>query len=111
MERARRPLIMLSPHDIQLLTPADDVAEVPGESGVRLQLPRGFQSPVAPGGKCLLACRPEDVYVEPPGDPGLNRLSATVETIAYLGEHIEYGVRTAGGQLLGTVLARLRNWA
>jgi ABC-type Fe3+/spermidine/putrescine transport system ATPase subunit len=83
---------------LPLVLSADNCAEVPGETGVRVQLPNG--SSLDNGGRALLACRPEDVYLEPHAEPGLNRLSATVETIAYLGEYTEYGVRTAGGQLL-----------
>jgi hypothetical protein len=29
-----------------------------------------------------------------------NQLAATIETVAYLGEHIEYAVRTTGGRSL-----------
>jgi iron(III) transport system ATP-binding protein len=76
-----------------------ECAEVPGETGVMVKLPPGAQPP-SNGARWLMACRPEDVYMEAPDGPGLNRLSATVETAAYLGEHIEYGVRTTGGQLL-----------
>jgi ABC-type Fe3+/spermidine/putrescine transport system ATPase subunit len=85
---------------LPLIVSSDDHAEVVGEAGVRVELPPGPQSSAVRGARALLACRPEDVFVEPRAEPGLNRLSATVETAAYLGEHIEYGVRTAGGQLL-----------
>src|SRR5438270_849530 len=86
---------------------SDGCAEVSGGSGVVLSLPEGMQPPVRSNGRSLIACRPEDVYVEPPIDgPGLNRLAATVETAAYLGEHIEYGVRTAGEQRLLVISPR-----
>jgi ABC-type Fe3+/spermidine/putrescine transport system ATPase subunit len=85
---------------LPLVMSTDDCAEVPGETGVRVELPRGTQPPDTTAGRLMLACRPEDVHIEPDAEPGLNRLSATIETAAYLGEHIEYGVRTAGGQLL-----------
>lgn len=85
---------------LPLILSTDKCAEVPGEAGVWLELPNA--TPVEPGGggRAVLACRPEDVCLEPHAEPGLNRLSATVETIAFLGEYTEYGVRTAGGQLL-----------
>jgi ABC-type Fe3+/spermidine/putrescine transport system ATPase subunit len=73
-------------------------AEVPGEAGVILQLPPGCAPPARATDKLLLAWRPEDVSIEPDSAPGLNRLSATIESAAYLGERIEYGVRTAGGK-------------
>ncbi|MBV9133802.1 MAG: TOBE domain-containing protein, partial [Chloroflexi bacterium] len=90
---------------LPLIVSSEDCAEVVGETGVRVELPRGAPAPLR-GGRALLACRPEDVYVEPHALPGLNRLAATVETAAYLGEHIEYGVRTAGGQLLLVISPR-----
>jgi hypothetical protein len=40
------------------------------------------------------------VCIEADSTPGINRLSATIESAAYLGEHIEYVVRTAGGRSL-----------
>jgi len=85
---------------LPLILSTDNCAEVPGEAGVWVQLPNG--NPLEGGGvgRAVLACRPEDVHLEPHTQPGLNRLVATVETVAYLGETIEYGVRTAGGQLL-----------
>jgi ABC-type Fe3+/spermidine/putrescine transport system ATPase subunit len=85
---------------LPLVLSAEDCAEVPGETGVRVELPRGAQPPPSNAGRLVLACRPEDVHIEPYAAPGRNRLSAIVETAAYLGEHIEYGVRTTGGQLL-----------
>jgi ABC-type Fe3+/spermidine/putrescine transport system ATPase subunit len=80
---------------------ADDTVEVDGEAGAVFQLPAARGTPV-PGssGRLVLACRPEDVAIEPAAEAGLNRLSATVESVAYLGEHIEYGVRTSGGKAL-----------
>jgi ABC-type Fe3+/spermidine/putrescine transport system ATPase subunit len=74
----------------------DGHVEVVGETGVIFELapadiPDGSE-------KLVLACRPENVSLESDSTPGLNRLSATVETAAYLGERIEYGVRTAGGR-------------
>jgi ABC-type Fe3+/spermidine/putrescine transport system ATPase subunit len=84
---------------LPVMVDGEERAEVLGEDGVTFELPVGTQRS-ASNGRLVLACRPEDVHIEPRGDPGLNRLSATVETAAYLGEHIEYGVRTAGGQLL-----------
>jgi hypothetical protein len=38
--------------------------------------------------------------IEPRGAAGLNRLCATIESAAYLGEHVEYAVRTEGGRTL-----------
>jgi ABC-type Fe3+/spermidine/putrescine transport system ATPase subunit len=86
-----------------VMSSSDACAEVPGEVGVRVELPPGSQ-PLP--GRLLLACRPEDVHIEPHSAPGLNRLAAKVETAAYLGEHIEYGVRTDGGQLLFVISPR-----
>ncbi|HEY2202067.1 MAG TPA: ABC transporter ATP-binding protein [Solirubrobacteraceae bacterium] len=87
-----------------------DSVEVPGEAGVIFELPPGC-SRVADGAengssKLVLAWRPENVSIEPDSAPGLNRLSATVESAAYLGERIEYGVRTAGGRSMLVVSTR-----
>jgi ABC-type Fe3+/spermidine/putrescine transport system ATPase subunit len=82
-------------------------AEVPGEAGVILQLPPSCSHLSSNGSKKLvLAWRPENVSIEPDSQPGLNRLSATIETAAYLGERIEYGVRTAGGRSMFVVSPR-----
>jgi ABC-type Fe3+/spermidine/putrescine transport system ATPase subunit len=84
-------------------------AEVPGEAGVTFQLPPGcsrFGDNGARPSKLVLAWRPENVSIEPDSAPGLNRLSATIESAAYLGERIEYGVRTAGGRSMLVVSSR-----
>jgi ABC-type Fe3+/spermidine/putrescine transport system ATPase subunit len=86
-------------------------ADVPGEVGVVFQLPPDCQLPAGANGRLILACRPEDVYIEPEPAPGVNRLSATIETAAYLGEHIEYGVRTAGGKSLVVLSPRRERYA
>src|SRR5439155_6548662 len=70
-------------------------AEVPGEPGAVLSLPTA-----AAARQLLLACRPEDVRIQPSSSLGVNELAGTIESAAYLGEHIEYNVRTAGGRLL-----------
>jgi ABC-type Fe3+/spermidine/putrescine transport system ATPase subunit len=74
-------------------------AEVPGEPGAVFELPAHL--PVfGTTSRLLLACRPEDVRIEPASALGVNQLGGTVESAAYLGEHIEYAVRTVGGRLL-----------
>jgi ABC-type Fe3+/spermidine/putrescine transport system ATPase subunit len=75
-------------------------AEVVGETGVVMQLPLSRTSSLWDGRSFVLACRPEDVAIEPAAAPGLNRLCATVESVAYLGEQIEYAVRTTGGKAM-----------
>jgi ABC-type Fe3+/spermidine/putrescine transport system ATPase subunit len=94
------------------LTSATGV-EVPGESGVTFKLPPEYVSPVAVGSsaRVVFACRPEDVAIDPESTPGVNRLSATVENAAYLGERIEYGVRTAGGKVLTVFGSRREPYA
>jgi ABC-type Fe3+/spermidine/putrescine transport system ATPase subunit len=77
-----------------------ECVEVRGESGVMFDLPPGCRTPRHTNGRLVLACRPEDVSIEPDSTPGVNRLSATIESAAYLGERVEYGVRTAGGRSL-----------
>jgi ABC-type Fe3+/spermidine/putrescine transport system ATPase subunit len=87
---------------LEILSSADDPyrAEVPDEPGVVFELPAGAIS--SNGGRLVLACRPEDVRVEAltSETPGLNRLPATIESVAYLGERIEYEVRTSAGRSL-----------
>ena len=81
-------------------------AEVPGEAGVTFELPIAYSEIANGSRKAVLACRPEDVSIEPDSQPGLNRLSATIETAAYLGERIEYAARTAGGRSMLVVSPR-----
>ncbi len=81
-------------------------AEVPGETGVVFELPPDYSQLVNGSQKLVLAWRPEHVSLEPDSEPGLNRLSATIETVAYLGERIEYAVRTAGGRSMLVVSPR-----
>jgi ABC-type Fe3+/spermidine/putrescine transport system ATPase subunit len=85
-------------------------AEVPGEAGVTFQLPPGCSHAVDGSSRLVLAWRPENVSIEANSAPGLNRLSATVETAAYLGERIEYGVRTAGGRSMLVVSSRQQRY-
>jgi ABC-type Fe3+/spermidine/putrescine transport system ATPase subunit len=47
-----------------------------------------------------VSCRPEDVRLEPVAEAAPNRLMATVEEAAYLGERVEYSVRTTSGRSL-----------
>ncbi|GAC1317631.1 MAG: ABC transporter ATP-binding protein [Chloroflexota bacterium] len=77
-----------------------DAAEVVSEPGASIQLPADRPGFATGAARLVLACRPEDVAIEPPMAAGLNRLSAKVESVAYLGEHIEYAVRTDGGKAL-----------
>jgi ABC-type Fe3+/spermidine/putrescine transport system ATPase subunit len=54
----------------------------------------GDSAPIA------VSCRPEDVRLEPVGEAAPNRLVVTVEEAAYLGERVEYNVRTSSGRTL-----------
>jgi ABC-type Fe3+/spermidine/putrescine transport system ATPase subunit len=77
-----------------------DQVEVCGEPGAMLAVSNAALASVGGKARLLLACRPEDVVIEPRGAAGLNRLCATIESAAYLGEHVEYAVRTEGGRTL-----------
>jgi ABC-type Fe3+/spermidine/putrescine transport system ATPase subunit len=74
-------------------------AEVPGEPGAVFMLPAHLPVETTTG-RLMLACRPEDVRIKPATVLEVNELSGTVESVTYLGEHIEYAVRTVGGRLL-----------
>jgi ABC-type Fe3+/spermidine/putrescine transport system ATPase subunit len=52
----------------------------------------------ATGSGMHLSCRPEDLQLTPAGAGGQNSFRATVEEVLYLGERIEYRVRTGGSQ-------------
>jgi ABC-type Fe3+/spermidine/putrescine transport system ATPase subunit len=100
-------------HTLEVSLASAECAEVPGEAGVIFQLPPGCSRTAAvdgASGKMLLAWRPENVSIEPDSAPGLNRLSATIESAAYLGERIEYGVRTAGGKSMLVVSTRQQRY-
>ncbi len=77
-----------------------DTAQVTGEAGATVQLPPGAPTPAGANGRLVLACRPEDVHIEADPTSGVNRLAAVVEAAAYLGERVEYSLRTAGGRVL-----------
>jgi ABC-type Fe3+/spermidine/putrescine transport system ATPase subunit len=47
-----------------------------------------------------VSCRPEDVRLESVGESAPNRLVVTVDEAAYLGERVEYNVRTSSGRTL-----------
>jgi len=74
-------------------------AEVPGEPGAAFSLPAHLLV-AGSGSHLLLACRPEDVRIQPLSSLSINELAGTIESAAYLGEHIEYTVRTVGGRQL-----------
>jgi ABC-type Fe3+/spermidine/putrescine transport system ATPase subunit len=93
-------------HTLEVALASASHAEVPGEAGVTLQVPVGAPGVAEGSRKLVLAWRPENVSIEADSAPGLNRLSATIETAAYLGERIEYGVRTAGGRSMLVVSPR-----
>jgi ABC-type Fe3+/spermidine/putrescine transport system ATPase subunit len=97
--------------DVSLASPSAARAEAPGEAGVSFQLPMDHVSSIETTGRLVLACRPEDVSIEPDSAPGVNRLRAKIESAAYLGERIEYGVRTAGGRRLTVFGSRRERYA
>jgi ABC-type Fe3+/spermidine/putrescine transport system ATPase subunit len=89
---------------------AEDHLEIRGEPGSIFQLPPGYTE-IADGAQNLvLAWRPENVSIESENAPGVNRLSATIETAAYLGDRIEYVVRTTGGRPMLVVCPRYQRF-
>ncbi len=72
------------------------LAELVGEAGAVLELPP--RAPLGEGRRLLLSCRPENVLVVGPETSAPNYLPAVVESAAYLGERVEYIVRTTGGR-------------
>ena len=72
------------------------LVELVGEPGALLELVQS--APVGQGRRMQLSCRPEDVLIVGPETTGLNYLPAVVESAAYLGERVEYIVRTTGGR-------------
>ena len=73
-------------------------AEVPGEPDAVFSLPAHLTA--VSGNRLLMACRPEDVRIQPASTLSTNELAGTIDSAAYLGEHIEYTVRTPGGRQL-----------
>jgi ABC-type Fe3+/spermidine/putrescine transport system ATPase subunit len=72
-----------------------DVSEEPGR---HLLFQKSAISVDSDSVALTIACRPEDVRVEAAGPLAPNRLLAVVEEVAYLGERVEYSVRTAAGR-------------
>jgi ABC-type Fe3+/spermidine/putrescine transport system ATPase subunit len=76
----------------------DVLLDLTGEQGRSLRLPPGANVSSPDGSTVAISCRPEDAVLEPLGQPALNRLPVVIEEVAYLGERIEYAVRTQGGR-------------
>jgi len=52
------------------------------------------------GAEVRILSRPEDVTLLPMGELGQNQVTATVEHVAYMGDHLEYTVMVAGRILI-----------
>jgi ABC-type Fe3+/spermidine/putrescine transport system ATPase subunit len=75
----------------------DLLLDLTGENGACLRLPGAGANAHAPGSTVAISCRPEDSTLEPTGQPAVNRVPVIVDEVAYLGERIEYAVRTSVG--------------
>jgi ABC-type Fe3+/spermidine/putrescine transport system ATPase subunit len=54
-----------------------------------------------PGDSCArLFVRPEDIEIFPSGATAENEIRATIEEVAYLGDHFEYNVCAAGKKFM-----------
>ncbi len=65
--------------------------------GVALMFRNGTLDRYPDETRLAVSCRPEDLRLEPPGPAAPNRLPVTIEEAAYLGERVEYTVRTRAG--------------
>jgi ABC-type Fe3+/spermidine/putrescine transport system ATPase subunit len=76
---------------------SDVLLDLTGEQGRLLRLSPGTD--IAPNGSTVaISCRPEDAALEPRGPLAVNRIPVLIDEVAYLGERIEYAVRTPGGR-------------
>jgi ABC-type Fe3+/spermidine/putrescine transport system ATPase subunit len=71
-----------------------------GDRESRLFLDRGSASDFRGGESIRVLTRPEDIQLLPGGEIEGNQIPATVEEIAYLGDHFEYHVHAAGMSLV-----------
>jgi ABC-type Fe3+/spermidine/putrescine transport system ATPase subunit len=85
--------------------------ELDGEGGRSIALANGRIDGYEDGTRLIVSCRPEDFRIEPLGPTTANRLPAIVEEASYLGERVEYSVRTAGGRGLTVFNARRERFA
>jgi ABC-type Fe3+/spermidine/putrescine transport system ATPase subunit len=76
----------------------DILLDLAGEQGRSLRLPPGEGVGSVDGSTVAISCRPEDAFLEPSGPPAVNRVPVVIDEVAYLGERIEYAVRTHGGR-------------
>lgn len=83
---------------------------VNGESGRTLVVPTDSTALGGTAVPAAVSCRPEDVRLEEPGPVAPNRLTATVEEAAYLGERVEYNVRLSSGRTLFVFSSRRRQF-
>jgi ABC-type Fe3+/spermidine/putrescine transport system ATPase subunit len=74
--------------------------DLPDESGCSLTFRDGALDGLDSGAIAVVACRPEDATLQPRGSPAANRIPVVVEEASYLGERMEYAVRTAGDRSL-----------
>ncbi|HLQ34885.1 MAG TPA: ABC transporter ATP-binding protein [Chloroflexota bacterium] len=70
--------------------------EPSGDPASRLKFVNGNLDDYADHSSVVLSCRPEDLQLLPAGSSPENALRATVEEVLYLGERMEYRVRTTG---------------
>jgi ABC-type Fe3+/spermidine/putrescine transport system ATPase subunit len=71
-----------------------------GTSGVRIFLDAERICAFSSGEKVRLIVRPEDIEILPTAEIAPYQLPAKIEQVAYLGDHIEYQVQTAGGSFV-----------
>ncbi len=73
--------------------------ELSGDPGSRLRFANGNLDQYADQSSVVLSCRPEDLQLLPAGSSRETALRARVEEVLYLGERVEYRVRTSGDRV------------
>jgi ABC-type Fe3+/spermidine/putrescine transport system ATPase subunit len=75
----------------------------------RLSFNQNIGGSFAGGEAVRIVTRPEDIEILPPGELSHNQLRATIEEVAYLGDHFEYQVQAGGNAFVLSATKRQKH--
>jgi iron(III) transport system ATP-binding protein len=81
-------------------TASERWVELPGAE--RITVPPETDAGVTEGTRVRVLCRPEEVTLLPGGESAPNQVTGRIETVTYMGDHLEYTIRAAQLELLMT---------
>jgi ABC-type Fe3+/spermidine/putrescine transport system ATPase subunit len=69
------------------------------ENSGRIKAPVAFEDTCGEGDRVRVLTRPEEISLLPAGPAGPNEVTGKIESITYMGDHVEYTIRAAGRTL------------